>query len=63
MPLHDDLPSEDDDDWLEHWKFDDCRVCANRLDPDTCDGCDNGEFFVEEDPDGVDDILRERSAW
>lgn len=50
MDDEDDLPQ----DW---WKFDDCRMCQNRMDPDTCAECDNGEFFEEDEPAGVDTLI------
>lgn len=61
MPLHDDLP-EDEQDEMEWWKFPDCSGCANRMKRRICGGCDNGEFFEEPDPEGLDHLF-DRSAW
>lgn len=61
MPLHDDLPPEDQD-GKPWWKFPDCSGCANRMKRRVCKGCDNGEFFEEPEPEGLDKLFG-RSAW
>jgi hypothetical protein len=56
MPLHDDLPRtrRTEKPW---WKFPDCSGCKNRMKKRICNGCDNGEFFEEPDPEGLDNFL------
>jgi hypothetical protein len=40
------------------WRFDECGTCQNRRKPRTCGACDNGEYFTEDDPEGMDGILK-----
>lgn len=56
MPLRDDL--EDEPETMEYWQFPECGGCANRMKPRTCRACDNGEFFEEAEPEGLDSIFR-----
>lgn len=30
-------------------KFEECRRCLNYRDPETCEDCDSGELFEEDD--------------
>lgn len=40
-------------------KFDDCVSCKFKARLRTCAQCDNGEFFEEQDPEGLDSIFRD----
>lgn len=44
-------------------KFEDCKSCKFRNRPRVCSDCEVGENFEEEEPEGLDSIFRERSAW
>jgi hypothetical protein len=57
MPLIDDL--DDEPEILDHWKFDDCSTCLNRLKVRTCRACDSGEFFEEAEPAGLDTLFHD----
>lgn len=56
MPLCDDF--EDEPTIPEHWKFDDCGDCVNRMKPRTCRACKCGDLFEEQEPAGLDSIFR-----
>lgn len=60
MSLRDELPPEDDE---PEYKFDECLSCVNRFRVRTCNACDVGESFKEEEPAGLDDLFREGQAW
>lgn len=62
MPAFLDFGDDDDADEVE-LKFEDCSSCKFRNRPRTCAGCDMGENFEEDEPEGVDALFRERSAW
>lgn len=39
-------------------KFDECWLCKHRFKHNLCfNECGNGEFFEEEDPDDLEDII------
>jgi len=40
-------------------KFDDCKACVNKLNPDICDDCGYGEFFEDKGRDEIymDDVV------
>lgn len=40
-------------------KFPECLNCKNLCRLRTCDECDNGEFFDEVDPEGLDSLFDE----
>ncbi len=44
----------DEDDIFESDKFDECYMCKFRFCEATCDDCDYGEEFEQDDPDEVD---------
>ncbi len=44
------------------FKFEGCGECANVGKTRTCDDCDNGEYFEEIEPDGVDTMFRNGGA-
>lgn len=48
----------DDEDEIE-LKFDDCAMCKFVKRIRMCAQCDNGEFFEEQDPEGLDSIFRD----
>lgn len=45
---------DDDEEFWECDKFDECGLCRNRFDESICDDCDYGENFEDNDPDEVD---------
>lgn len=62
MPAFLDFALDDDEDELE-FKFEDCRFCKFRNKPRVCADCEVGENFEEDEPEGIDSLIRERSAW
>lgn len=50
---------EDDDEEVELKFGTDCLGCKNVRRPRTCAGCDAGEFFDEQDPEGLDFHFRD----
>lgn len=51
---------DEDEDKFECDKFNDCRFCKNRFFEKTCEDCDYGEEFEEEDIDEVDKYFNGR---
>jgi len=41
----------------EEPKFSECLTCKNFNRKRICNQCDSGEFFEEEDPEGIDDFF------
>jgi hypothetical protein len=54
------MNEDDDDEIFECDKFDECGLCRNRFTLETCEDCDVGEFFEEEDYDEVDKHFKGR---
>jgi hypothetical protein len=52
---------EDEEECFQCDKFEDCGLCKNRFDEPTCDDCDVGENFEEEDYDEVDKYFQGRT--
>lgn len=42
-----------------NFKFPDCEGCLHKRKPRTCRECDSGEFFEEQEPEGLDSIFRD----
>jgi hypothetical protein len=49
---------QDDEEVFESDKFDECYMCVNRFRERTCNGCDAGEEFEEEDPDNLEELMK-----
>lgn len=52
--------SDEEEDFFECDKFNDCRFCKHRFEELTCEDCDIGEHFEEEDIDEVDKYFQGR---
>lgn len=63
MPPFLDFDEDDDDAELELKFGSECVGCKHIRRPRVCNGCEVGENFEEDEPEGVDSMIRERSAW